>query len=265
MTTGAAGSAGPATRLKPESPNPSPERAPMAMRVQNPTDLPASPRPPAPGAGILAAALLCVAGLTAGATAAPAQSSGEADAGLPADTADPADPSPEAGPAGPPDGSTGRIDGFWGVAWGSDSAAVAGRLGTPITVGRVGEGLRYFVYTPLFLARDGFLQMWLDEEDGLVGASWEPMISDCGDMLRRLVRSTRQAHPEVPSRTEGRMTPEMLDGDLCMAALEKGAAVTVVWEDAAGTELRVGTTPGSHKLRMRALTEALRARRPEGI
>jgi hypothetical protein len=142
---------------------------------------------------------------------------------------------------------------------------VAGRLGAPITVGRAEGGLRYFVYTPLYLERDGFLQMWLHEEDGLVGASWEPMISDCADMLRRLVRATKESHPEVPSRTEGGMTPGMLEGDLCMAALEKGAAVTVVWEDGDGTEIRIGTTPGSHKLRMRAVTEALAARRPDGI
>lgn len=169
------------------------------------------------------------------------------------------------GPAEGPDDAPGRIDGFWGLGWGADSAAVADRLGPPITVGREDDGLRYFVYTPLYLERDGFLQVWLHEDRGVVGASWEPMISDCSGMLRRLVRATRRQHPEVASRTEGRMTPEMLGGDLCMAALERGAAVTVVWEDTAGTEIRIGTTPGSHKLRMRVLTDALRALRPEGI
>lgn len=221
---------------------------------------------PAPPRRIAAlAAGLCLAGLVAGAVPAGAQTSTDREAGPPADTAARAPVAPGAGPSGPPDGSPARIDGFWGVPWGADSAAVAERLGAPITVGRAEEGLRYFVYTPLYLERDGFLQMWMHEEDGFVGASWEPMISDCSDMLRRLVRATKQTHPEVPSRTEGRMTPEMLGGDLCMAALEKGAAVTVVWEDGAGTEIRIGTTPGSHKLRMRAVTEALAARRPDGI
>lgn len=170
-----------------------------------------------------------------------------------------------AGPAEGADDAPGRIDGFWGLGWRSDSAAVAERLGPPITVGRQGDGLRFFVYTPLYLGRDGFLQMWLHEEEGLVGASWQPMTSDCGGMLRRLVRATRREHPEVPSRTEGRVTPEMLGGDLCVAALERGAAVTVVWRDSAGTEIRIGTTPGSHRLRMQVLTGALQARRPEGI
>lgn len=220
--------------------------------------------PSRPGGGVLAVAL-CVACLATAAAPAAGQAPTDAGVDAPVDTAGAALVGPGAGPAGPPAGSPDRIEGFWGVAWGADSAAVAERLGAPITVGRAEEGLRYFVYTPLYLGRDGFLQMWLHEEDGLVGASWEPMISDCGDMLRRLVRATRRAHPGVASRTEGRMTSDMLGGDLCMAALEKGAAVTVVWRDAEGTEIRIGTTPGSHKLRMRAITGALEARRPEGI
>lgn len=200
-----------------------------------------------------------------GVPAAPAQSSGRpAGNGTetsPAETRSP----PGRGPAEGPADSTARIDGFWGLAWGADSAAVAERLGPPITIGGQDDGLRFFVYTPLYLGRDGFLQMWLHGEEGLVGASWEPMTSDCSDMLRRLVRATRREHRAVPSRTEGRMTPAMLGGDLCMAALEKGASVTVVWEDTAGTEIRIGTSPGSHKLRLRVLTAPLLRRRPGGI
>lgn len=223
-------------------------------------DRPASSLRPL-AAAILAPALLA---LGPGAEAAAQATSGPEIASTP--EAAPAEaPDPGAGPAEGADGASARIDGFWGVAWGADSAAVARRLGPPITVGRGGEGLRYFVYTPLFLRRDGFLQMWLHEEEGLVGASWEPMISDCGDMLRRLVRATKDVHPDVPVRTEGRLTRDMLGEDLCVAALEEGASVTVVWEDGEGTEIRLGTTPGSHRLRMRAVTPALLARRPGGV
>lgn len=181
-------------------------------------------------------------------------------------------PSPTApgedGPTGAaesPADDAGRIDGFWGLAWHADSATVAARLGPPITVGEVGDALRFFVYTPLYLGWDGFLQLWLHREQGLVGGSWEPMTSDCSTMLRRLVRATKERHPQVPSRTEGAVTREMLGQDICVAAMEKGAAVTVVWEGTGGTEIRIGTTPRSHKLRMRVSTPLLRELRAEGI
>lgn len=225
------------------------------------------PAPPVrPSDSALAAGILLVVALVAlGSPGDAVAQSSDHGVGSPAEAHASAPVDPGAGPAEGPDAAPARIDGFWGVSWGADSAAVAGRLGRPITIGRGGDGLRYFVYTPLYLGRDGFLQMWLHEDRGLVGASWEPMISDCGDMLRRLVRATREVHPDVPVRTEGRMTRDMLGGDLCVAALEEGASVTVVWEDSAGTQIRVGTTPGSHKLRMRATTPALRESRPGGV
>jgi len=174
-----------------------------------------------------------------------------------ADTTGPS-PGPGAGPAEGRGGAPGRVDGFWGLPWHADSAAVAEKLGRPITAGRHDGRLRKFVYTPLYLGRDGFLQLWLHEDRGLLAGTWEPMTSDCTGMLRRLVRETREAHPGVPSRTEGRVTRAMMGSDVCVAAMEQGASVTVIWEDPRGTRIAVGTTPEAHRLRMRVSTSEFR-------
>lgn len=208
--------------------------------------------------GLAACLCACLALLPAPRAAAQSPSSSPAS---PAD----AEAEAEAGVAEAPGDAGGRIDGFWGLGWHADSAAVAEALGPPITVGEQGNGLRFFVYTPIHLGRDGFLQLWLHRDRGLVGGTWEPVTSDCSGMLRRLVRDTKDRHPEVPSRTEGAVTRDMLGGDICVAAMDEGAAVTVVWEGAEGTEIRIGTTPRSPKLRMRVLTPTLRALRPQGI
>jgi hypothetical protein len=204
-------------------------------------------------AASLCACLVLVPAVPAAAQSAPPGSSAPAEA----DTA--------AGVAEAPEDVAGRIDGIWGLGWHADSAAVAAALGPPITVGEQADGLSFFVYTPVWLGRDGFLQLWLHRDRGLVGGTWEPVARDCSGMLRRLVRATRDRHPEVPSRTEGAVTRDMLGGDICVAAMEKGAAVTVVWEGTDGTEIRIGTTPRSPKLRMRVLTPLLRELRPQGI
>jgi hypothetical protein len=186
-----------------------------------------------------------------------ADTAGAAGPAAAADTVAPA-PGPGAGPAEGLGGAPGRVDGFWGLPWHADSAAVAEKLGPPITAGRHDGRLRMFVYTPLYLGRDGFLQLWLHDDRGLLAGTWEPMTSDCTGMLRRLVRETREAHPGVPSRTEGRVTRSMMGSDICVAAMEQGASVTVIWEDPRGTRIAVGTTPRAHKLRMRVSTSEFR-------
>ncbi len=180
------------------------------------------------GAALLAAAAVLPAPLAAQAAGTPG------DPPLPGDAGDPGD---------------GRIDGFWGFRWGADSARIVERLGPPLSVSDVGDGERSFAYTPLFLGRDGYLFLRLAGEEGLVGGSWEPMTSDCTDMLRRLVRTLKRAHPRVPVRTRGDVGGG-LGRDLCEAAMEDGARLEVRWEDEAGNVLRVLSTPDRPAVRM---------------
>lgn len=158
----------------------------------------------------------------------------------------PADP-PLPGDAGAP--GDGRIDGFWGFPWGADSARIVGRLGPPLSVSDGGGGERVLAFTPLFLGRDGYLFLRLGAERGLTGGSWEPMTSDCTDMMRRLVRTLKRAHPEVPVETRGDLRGG-LRRDLCEAALEDSVRLEVRWEDGAGNRLRILSTPDHPALRM---------------
>lgn len=158
----------------------------------------------------------------------------------------PDDP-PLPGEAGDP--GDGRIDGFWGFEWGADSARIVARMGPPLSVSDLGGGVRTFAFTPLFLGRDGYLFLRLTDGSGLVGGTWEPMTSDCTDMLRRLVRTLKRAHPRVPVRTRGDLGGG-LGRDLCTAAMEDGARLEVRWEDEPGNRLRVLSTPDQPALRM---------------
>lgn len=185
------------------------------------------------------ALLLCV--LLALPSAAAAQSSA-AEGGAPSP-----DAAPRPGDAGAP--GDGRIDGFWGFPWGADSAEVVRRMGPPISVSRIGSGEKVFAYTPVYLGRDGYLYLRLADGTGLVGGSWEPMTSDCTGMMRRLVRSTKRAHPRVPARTDGDVRGG-LRRDLCEAAMEDSVWLEVRWEDGAGNRLRVLSTPDRPALRM---------------
>ena len=149
-----------------------------------------------------------------------------------------------AGPSG-----DARIDGFWGFTWGADSAQIVRRMGPPLSVSRAGGGDRVFAFTPLFLGRDGYLFLRLADGAGLVAGSWEPMTSDCTDMMRRLVRRMKRAHPRVPARTGGDLRGG-LEQDLCVAAMEDSARLEVRWEDEAGNRLRVLSTPERPALRL---------------
>lgn len=162
-------------------------------------------------------------------------------------TTAPPDRAPRPGMAG--EAGNGRIGGFWGLPWGADSTTVVEALGPPLSVSRIGEGLRSFAYTPLFLGRDGYLFLRLAEGEGLVGGSWEPMISDCTGMLRRIVRTMKRRYPDVDHRTAGNVGGG-LRRDLCVAAMEDSVWLEVRWEDAAGNRLRVGSSPGRPALRL---------------
>lgn len=173
--------------------------------------------------------------LPAGSSPAAAQASGTPDRPpLPGDAGDPGD---------------GRIDGFWGFPWGADSARIVERMGPPLSVSDAGDGARVFAFTPLFLGRDGYLYLRLAADRGLVGGSWEPMTSDCTDMMRRLVRTLKRAHPGVSPRTRGNVRGG-LTRDLCVAAMEDSVRLEVRWEDDAGNRLRVVSTPERPALRM---------------
>lgn len=191
--------------------------------------VPRSPRTRIAGTVAAAAALLLAAAPAAG------QSTGTPD-----------DP-PLPGQAG--ERADGRIDGFWGLPWGADSARVVARLGPPLSVSEAGRGERVFAFTPLFLGRDGYLFLRLAEGRGLVDGSWEPMTGDCTDMMRRLVRTLKRAHPDVPTETRGDVRGG-LTRDLCVAAMEDGVRLEVRWEDADGNRLRVLATPERPALRM---------------
>lgn len=145
-----------------------------------------------------------------------------------------------------------RIAGFFDVPWRADSAEVVERLGPPISVARAGDGVRIFNYTPWFLDRDGFLGLWLEEDRGMVGGSYEPVVGDCTRMLRQMVRELNRRHSGLSSTTRGDVGDGPLEKDLCLAAIEDGARLTVTWEDEEGNRIRVGSRPGRPALIMSA-------------
>lgn len=161
------------------------------------------------------------------------------------------------GAAGAPD-STGRIGGFFDVPWHADSAAVVEKLGPPISVARTDDGLRIFHYTPWFLDRDGFLALWLAEGEGMVHGSYEPVVGDCTRMLREMVRELNRRYRELSPSTRGDLGGGGLRKDLCLAAIEDGARLTVTWEDASGNRIRVGSGPERPALLMTATSAGWR-------
>lgn len=148
--------------------------------------------------------------------------------------------------------STPRIAGFFDIPWHADSAAVVELMGPPISVARVREGLRIFNYTPWFLNRDGILALWIQERNGLVHGSYEPIVGDCTWMLRQMVRELNRRHPRLSPSTNGDVGRGGLRKDLCLAAIEDSARLTVTWEDPAGNRIRVGSRPDRPELLMTA-------------
>lgn len=160
-------------------------------------------------------------------------------------------PAPPAAAGVPADSAPG-IPGFFEVPWHADSAEVVERLGPPLSVARVEEGLRIFNYTPWFLDRDGILALWLEEGEGMVHGSYEPVVGDCTRMLRQMVRELNRRHRGLSPSTRGDLGPGGLQKDLCLAAIEDSARLTVTWEDAAGNRVQVGSRPGRPELMMTA-------------
>lgn len=154
----------------------------------------------------------------------------------------------------------GEIDGFMGFSWHADSADVAAVLGIPIAVSHRKSGFRVFTYTPMFLDRDGFLNLWMHPELGLLRASYEAITSRCTEYMRSIVAELRSRHPRVPSETRGNVRLERLDKSLCSAVLDDGAQLSVVWTDRHGNRLRVGAGPRDPALRMIGTSEAFRRR-----
>ena len=148
--------------------------------------------------------------------------------------------------------STPRIDAFFDVPWHADSAEVVERLGPPISVARTEEGIRIFSYTPWFLDRDGILALWLEEGKGMVHGSYEPVVGDCTRMLRQMVRELNRRHRGLSPSTRGDLGPGGLQKDLCLAAIEDGARLTVTWEDPAGNRIQLGSRPDRPELLMTA-------------
>lgn len=148
--------------------------------------------------------------------------------------------------------SAGGIAGFFGVPWHADSASVVESMGPPISVARLGDGLRIFNYTPWFLDRDGFLALWLQEGEGMVHGNYEPVVGDCTRMLREMVRELNRRHRSLAPSTRGDVGSGVLEKDLCLAAMEDGARLTVTWEDAQGNRIRVGSRPEAPALLMEA-------------
>lgn len=151
----------------------------------------------------------------------------------------------------PPDTAP-RIAGFFDVPWHADSAEVVERMGPPISVARAGDGMRIFQYTPWFLDRDGFLGLWLEDGRGMVGGSYEPVVGDCTRMLQQMVRELNRRHRGLSATTRGDVGDGPLEKDLCLAAIEDSARLTVTWEDAAGNRIQVGSRPGRPALLMSA-------------
>lgn len=145
-----------------------------------------------------------------------------------------------------------RIAGFFDVPWHADSAEVVERMGPPISVARAGDGVRIFHYTPWFLDRDGFLGLWMAEDAGMVGGSYEPVVGDCTRMLHQMVRELNRRHRGLSPATRGDVGDGPLEKDLCLAAMEDSARLTVTWEDAEGNRIQVGSRPGRPALIMSA-------------
>lgn len=148
--------------------------------------------------------------------------------------------------------SVAGIAGFFGVPWHADSAAVVDSMGPPLSVARVRDGLRIFNYTPWFLDRDGFLALWIQEGEGLVHGSYEPVVGDCTRMLREMVRELNRRLRSLSPSTRGDVGPGVLRKDLCLAAMEDSARLTVTWEDEEGNRIEVGSRPGAPALLMEA-------------
>lgn len=144
------------------------------------------------------------------------------------------------------------IAGFFDVPWHADSAEVVERMGPPISVARAGDGVRIFHYTPWFLDRDGFLGLWMVDGRGMVGGSYEPVVGDCTRMLQQMVRELNRRHRELSPATRGDVGDGPLEKDLCVAAMEDSARLTVTWEDAKGNRIQVGSRPGRPALIMSA-------------
>lgn len=184
----------------------------------------------------LAAALLTAAALSPGTAQTPDRS----------DAPDPPSAAAVAADSAP------SIAGFFDVPWSADSAEVVERLGPPLSVANVEEGLRIFNYTPWFLDRDGILALWLEEGEGMVHGSYEPVVGDCTRMLRQMVRELNRRHRGLSPSTQGDLGPGGLRKDLCLAAIEDSARLTVTWEDPAGNRIQVGSRPGRPELLMTA-------------
>lgn len=198
--------------------------------------------------------LLAVAVLAAAALAMPPGSPLAAQAPERSETTDRRAGPPAAGAAdtaGMPNPAE-HIGGFFGVPWHADSAAVVERMGPPISVAREEDGIRIFTYTPWFLDRDGFLALWLEEGKGMVHGTYEPVVGDCTRMLRQMVRELNRRHRELSPSTRGDLGAGRLRKDLCLAAIEDDARLTVTWEDAQGNRVQVGSSPDRPALRMTA-------------
>lgn len=200
-------------------------------------------RPRAVPAILAALAILAPPPLTAQSSDGPTDGDGAAAAARPA----PAQGAPD---AVPPEDSAPRIAGFFDVPWHADSAAVAERMGPPISVARIEEGLRIFTYTPWFLDRDGFLGLWMREGEGMVHGTYEPVVGDCTEMLRQMVRELNRRHRRISPSTKGDVGSGPLRKDICLAAIEDSARLTVTWEDPQGNRIQVGSRPGRPELMM---------------
>lgn len=154
----------------------------------------------------------------------------------------------------------GRIDGFMDLSWHADSAKIVRKLGPPIAITRRKSGYSIFSYTPMFLSRDGFLNLWVDPELGLLRASYEAVTTRCTDYMRQIIRELRRRHPRVPSRTQGNVRLERLRKSLCSAAVEDGAELATVWTDRDGNLLWVGAGPKDPALRMVGVADDFRKR-----
>lgn len=154
----------------------------------------------------------------------------------------------------------GRIEGFMGLRWHADSASIVAEMGEPIAVSKRRSGFIVFSYTPMFLQRDGFLNLWVDPEMGLLRASYEAVTDECTDYMRTIVAELRHRHPRVPSEIRGNVDLNRLDKSLCTAVLDDGATLTMVWTDRQGNRLRVGAGPKDPALRMVGTTDEFRKR-----
>lgn len=169
-------------------------------------------------------------------------------------------PAREPGPAAVAGAGDGRIDGFMDLSWHADSAEIVRKLGPPIAITRRKSGYSIFSYTPMFLSRDGFLNLWVDPELGLLRASYEAVTTRCTDYMRQIIRELRRRHPRVPSHTQGNVRLERLRKSLCSAAVEDGAELATVWTDRDGNLLWVGAGPKDPALRMVGVTDDFRKR-----